>query len=189
MSYTTTAYYTMDTILPCLGYASGDHSKRCYASPSSLRFAGKQSTKVNHLSGCGLFLLYMAHCMIVRPYANSSELSYTTTLSYTTDTILPCFGYASGDHSRGWYAPLSVWQESSPPRLTGLRLWSFPIVYGRLLDIKALQWHPRVVLHHNSILDHEHHPRPNGSSSQLFYKTITLSVNFFLLSFFIFLHF
>ena len=38
---------------------------------------------------------------IVRPYADSSELSYTTTLSRITDTILPGLGYASEDHSRG----------------------------------------------------------------------------------------
>ena len=28
-------------------------------------------------------------CLIVRPYADNYELSYTTTLSYTTNTILP----------------------------------------------------------------------------------------------------
>ena len=33
-------------------------------------------------------------CLIVRPYANNSELSYTTTLSYNTDTILPDLGTA-----------------------------------------------------------------------------------------------
>ena len=32
--------------------------------------------------------------LIVRPYADDSELSYTTTLSYTTDTILPDLGTA-----------------------------------------------------------------------------------------------
>ena len=33
-------------------------------------------------------------CLIVRPYADNSKLSYTTTLSYTTDTILPDLGTA-----------------------------------------------------------------------------------------------
>ena len=31
-------------------------------------------------------------CLIVRPYADNYELSYTTTLSYITDTILPGLG-------------------------------------------------------------------------------------------------
>ena len=45
-----------------------------------LRSAGRQSTKVNQPTPCGLFLLYPACCLIVRPYADSSKLSYTTTL-------------------------------------------------------------------------------------------------------------
>ena len=90
-----------------------------------LHSAGKQSTKVNRSLTVNLFLSYPALCLIVRPYADSSELSYTKTLSYTTDTNLSGLGYASGDHSRGCYAPTSVWQESSQPRLTGL----WPVVF------------------------------------------------------------
>ena len=40
-----------------------------------LRLAGKQSTKVNQP-------LYLARCLIVRPHADTSVLSYPTTLSY-----------------------------------------------------------------------------------------------------------
>ena len=54
-----------------------------------------QSTKVNQPSAYGLFVLYPARCLIVRPYADSSEFSYNTTLSYTMETILPGIGYAS----------------------------------------------------------------------------------------------
>ena len=58
------------------------------------RKGGRQSTKVNRPLDCGLFLLNPTRCWIVRPYANSSELSYTPTLSYTADTILPGLEYA-----------------------------------------------------------------------------------------------
>ena len=37
--------------------------------------------------------------LIVGPYADNPELSYTTTLSYTTNTILHVLGYALGDKS------------------------------------------------------------------------------------------
>ena len=40
-----------------------------------LSSAGKQSTKVNWPLACGLFLLYPGSCSIVRPYADSSQLS------------------------------------------------------------------------------------------------------------------
>ena len=53
---------------------------------------------------------------MVRSYTDSSKLFYTSTLSYTTDTILPGIGYALGDHSAGFSATPSVWQESNPPR-------------------------------------------------------------------------
>ena len=86
-SNSTTLSYTTDTILPGLGCASGDHS-------------GGFGRKAVHLA-CGLFLMYPARCLIAKPYANSSELSYTTTLCYTTDTILPGLGYPSGDHFGG----------------------------------------------------------------------------------------
>ena len=45
------------------------------------RLAEKQSTKVNTPLACGLFLLYLACCLIARLYADNSKLSYTTTLS------------------------------------------------------------------------------------------------------------
>ena len=38
---------------------------------------------------CVLFLLYPARALMVGPYADNSEYSYTTTLSFSTDTILP----------------------------------------------------------------------------------------------------
>ena len=56
---------------------------------SSSVLAGKQSTKVNQSLACRFFLLYLARCMIIGPYADSSELSYTTTPSYISATILP----------------------------------------------------------------------------------------------------
>ena len=46
------------------------------------------STKVDQLSACGIFLLYQARALMVGPYADSPKLSYNTSLSYTTDTIL-----------------------------------------------------------------------------------------------------
>ena len=46
------------------------------------------STKVNKPSACGLFLMYLARALMIGPYAGSSDLSYTTTLSYTKNTIL-----------------------------------------------------------------------------------------------------
>ena len=100
---------------------------------------------------------------MVRPYEDSFELSYTIIISYTTDSILPSLWYASGYHSGGCYAPPSVRQESSPPRLTGL--WSFSIVSGPRLDGRALCRQLRVILHHHSILHHRHHPPLLGISS------------------------
>ena len=43
---------------------------------------------------------------IERPYADNSELSYTTTLSYTMDTILPELG-TIGHRKRVGSAPLT----------------------------------------------------------------------------------
>ena len=63
---------------------------RVLRTPSVL--VGKQSTKVNRPLACGLFIFYPARALDVGPYANSSELSYTTILTYTTDTILPGLG-------------------------------------------------------------------------------------------------
>ena len=50
------------------------------------------STKANRPLAYGLFQLYPVSALMVGPYANRFELSYTTTLSYTTDTILPGSG-------------------------------------------------------------------------------------------------
>ena len=46
-------------------------------------------------------LLFLTNplALVLGLYANSSKLSYTTTLSYTTDTIRLGLGYALGDHS------------------------------------------------------------------------------------------
>ena len=49
--------------------------------------SGKQSISVNWPSASGLFLLYPARPLMVRPYADISELSSTP--SYTIDTNLP----------------------------------------------------------------------------------------------------
>ena len=89
----------------------------------------KQSTKVNQPLAFGPFLLYSA-----------------------------LLGYASGDHSRGCYAHPSIWQECTPPSITGVWPVVFTSVSGQLLDSKALCRQLRVVLHHNSILHHGHHP-------------------------------
>ena len=52
--------------------------------------AGKHTTKVNRLRLQVSFLLLIdALSLIVSYYADNSELSYTTTLSNNTDTILP----------------------------------------------------------------------------------------------------
>ena len=75
----------------------------------TLSLAGKQSTKVNRPLTCDLFLLNPACCLMVRPYSESLKFTYITTLSYSTDTILPGWGYASEDHSRGVLCtPLSL---------------------------------------------------------------------------------
>ena len=54
---------------------------RVLRSPSIL--ARKQSTKINQPTVCGLFLLYTPRSLTVGLYGDSSEMSYTTTLSYT----------------------------------------------------------------------------------------------------------
>ena len=40
---------------------------------------GKQSTKANRLSAFGVFLFYPARALMVWPFADSCELSYTKT--------------------------------------------------------------------------------------------------------------
>ena len=52
----------------------------------SLRSARKAVQPVNRPSGYCLFLLYPASALMVRHYADSAKLSYTTTLSYTLRT-------------------------------------------------------------------------------------------------------
>ena len=51
-----------------------------------------RSIKVKRASAFGILLLYLVWALIVGPYAKRSKLSYTTTLSYTTNTILPGLG-------------------------------------------------------------------------------------------------
>ena len=51
---------------------------RSYAITQGLG-AGRQSTKVNWSSACGLFLMYPASALIAGPYASSSQLSYNMT--------------------------------------------------------------------------------------------------------------
>ena len=58
--------------------------------PSAL--AGKKSNKVNRPLASGHISLYPTRALVVGPYADSSQMSYTTTLSYTTNTILPGLG-------------------------------------------------------------------------------------------------
>ena len=73
-------------------------------------------------------------CAFIVSQTHMCTCMCSTTLSFTTDTILPALGYASGDHSGD--APPYVRQESSPPWLIGL--WFFPIVSGQQLDSKAI---------------------------------------------------
>ena len=60
-----------------------------------LRLAGKQSTKVNQP-------LYLARCLIVRPHADSSKLSYRASVASpalpksAAGQILPKCGYYAG---------------------------------------------------------------------------------------------
>ena len=157
LSFTITLSYTTDTILPGLGYALGDHSGGS---------AGKQSTKVDRFSARSLSITNPRSSLDGGHYAGSSKLSFTTTLSYTTDTILPGFGYASGDHSGGCYTPPSVRHESSPPRLTAFGERAFSIVNPRSsLDGGTLCRQLQVVLHQQSVLHHRHNPPWLGISS------------------------
>ena len=77
------------------------------------------------------------------------------TLSYTTDIILPGLGKAPRS-LWGCCAPPPIWQESIPPRLTGI--WSFSFVSDPRLDSRALYRQLRVILQHHSVLHHGHHP-------------------------------
>ena len=73
---------------PWLGICFRRSSRGCCTPPS---------VRQERLTGlaCGLFIFYLACCLIVRPYANRSKFSYITTRSYTTNTILPGLRYAS----------------------------------------------------------------------------------------------
>ena len=57
--------------------------------PAPSVLARKHSTKVNRHLTSGLSIFYLARALMVGPFANSPELSFTTTLSYTLDTIPP----------------------------------------------------------------------------------------------------
>ena len=85
VSYTTTISYTTNTILPGLNKAR--QSLRGYCAPPPF-WQDLSSTKVNQSLASGLLLLHPARGLIVGPYFDSPELSYTTSLSFTTDTIL-----------------------------------------------------------------------------------------------------
>ena len=61
-------------------------------------------------------LLYLAHVLMVGSYANSSKLSYTTTLSYTTDTFLNGLGETPGS-LMGCCAPPPFWQDISSTKV------------------------------------------------------------------------
>ena len=78
-----------------------------------LRSAEKQTSKVNLPFGLWSFSIVSGPLLDISPYANSSDLSYTSTLSYTMNTLLPGLIYALGDHSGGFYAPHSIWLEIS----------------------------------------------------------------------------
>ena len=79
--------------------------------------AEKQSTKDNRPLAYGLFRLYPAHTVVRSP-----EWSYTTTLSYTTNTILLCLGPL-----KGCCAHPPFWQNISPFRLTSLCMIVFSL--------------------------------------------------------------
>ena len=115
--------------------------------------AGKQSTKVNRHLACFFLLLDLARALTVRPYAESSKLSTNTTLSYTTDTILPGLGLGS-QSLRGVAHPLRSGRKAVHQGESAYGLWSFSIVSGQRLDGKALCRHLQVVLHHVCILHH-----------------------------------
>ena len=84
-SNTTTLSYTTDTILSGLGL--GPRSLwGCSAPPPFWQDSSPpRLTRPLALQGL-LLLLTHALSLMVRPYADNSELSYSTTLSYTTDT-------------------------------------------------------------------------------------------------------
>ena len=109
------------------------------------------STKVNQPLACNLFLLYLAIPLMVGPYADSSKLSYTTILSYITDTMFlglckaPQWLQGCSMKSTSWWLP---------------GLWTVVCFYcirpspnGRVFCQQL--W---IVLHHPSILHHGHHP-------------------------------
>ena len=54
--------------------------------------AGIQSTKDNWPLAYCILLLYPARALIVGPYADSFQLSYTITLFYNSDTIITGLG-------------------------------------------------------------------------------------------------
>ena len=74
------------------------------------------SIKVNRPLACGLFIFYPASACMVVPHGNNSVFSYTSILSYTTDTILPYLGYSPQSLCR-CYAPPLFWQEISTTKV------------------------------------------------------------------------
>ena len=80
-----TLSYTLNTILPSLGYVLGHHSGGAYATPSVWK---KSSPPRLIVLLQGLLLLNPARCLIKRHYADNSKLSNITTTSNTMDTIL-----------------------------------------------------------------------------------------------------
>ena len=81
----TTLYptYTTNTILPGLGYAPGSLQGCCAPPPF---WQDTDNTKVNR--ACKSFSIWYGPCVDGRPYADSSELSYATALSYTTKPLV-----------------------------------------------------------------------------------------------------
>ena len=57
-----------------------------------LRYGKNWLQEIQLAFGHVLFLLYPSRALMVGPYADSSKLSYNTTLYFTTDTILPDLG-------------------------------------------------------------------------------------------------
>ena len=81
---------------------------------------------------------------------DTSELSYTTKLSFTTNTILPGLGVLC--------TPSVLAGNQVHQVKPAFGLWSFSIVSSPHLDGRALCRLLRVVPHHNSILHQGHYP-------------------------------
>ena len=93
---------------------------------------------------------------MVGPYADSSELSHTTTLSYTTDTSSLAWNKLC-DHFGGAALTLCSGKKAVHQGWPALGVWSFSIVSGPRRDGRALCQLLQVVPHHHSLLHHGHH--------------------------------